>query len=428
MTNKRTAAVIAMSLALATGFTGVAMMSAPTALAAEAAKGKTVRPAVGKPLVDAQALAKANKNKEALDKALEAEKVSGRTPYENFMLYSTLSSLYARNNDMANAIKSLESAQASGEMSKEQSDSTIKTIANSYYQLKNWPKVIEVGGKYLKEVSANDTDMLVVVAQAQYLQNNFKPAVDGIKQAISAARAAGKPAQSAWLQLLMSSYSKLGDDAGIQSALLDLIAIDPQEQYWKNLVAYAQKSISAQNSSTKATLDIYTVKYQANLLSTPADYSEMAQLALQDGLPGLAKAVVAKGFTAGVLGTGAQKDRETRLQAMANTQADGDQKTLAQGETEARKAKSGDPLVKTGEAYWSYAQYDKAAQVIQDAIAKGVTSKDDAQLRLGIVYVSAGKKADAQTAFKAITAGTPQDTLARLWMLSVTSPPKKDKA
>ena len=424
MKNKRTAAVIAMSLALATGFTGAALMTSPAALAAEA-KGKTVRPAVGKPLVDAQALAKANKNKEALEKALEAEKVDKRTPYENLMLYSTLSSLSARNNDMPNAIKSLEQAQATGEMSKEQSDSTIKTIAASYYQLKNWPKVVEIGTKYLKEVNANDSDMLVEVAQAQYLQNNFKPAVDGIKQAINVARSQGKPAQSAWLQLLMSSYSKLGDDAGIQSALLELIAIDPQDQYWKNLIAYAQKSISAQNSSTKATLDVYTVKYQTGLLATPQDYSEMAQLALQEGLPGLAKSVVAKGMSTGVLGTGAQKDREVRLQTMANTQADSDQKSLGQGETEARKAKSGDPLVKAGEAYWSYGQYDKAAQVIQDAIAKGVTNKDDAQLRLGIVYVSAGKKADAQAAFKAIAAGTPSDTLAKLWLLSMTAPPKK---
>jgi hypothetical protein len=427
MTKMRTAAAIAMSLALATGITGAATMTAPAALAAEA-KGKTVRPTVGNPLVEAQKLTKANKNKEALEKALEAEKVSNRTPYENFMLYSTLSALYARNNDMANAIKSLESAQATGEMTKEQSDSTIKTIANSYYQLKNWPKVIEIGNKYLKEVSASDTDMLVVVAQAQYLQNNFKPSVDGIKQAISAARSQGKPVQSAWLQLLMSGYSKLGDDAGIQNTLEDLIAIDPQEQYWKNLVAYAQKSVQGQNSSTKTTLDIYAVKFQAGLLANPQDYSEMAQLAIQDGLPGLAKTVVAKGMSSGVLGTGAQKDREARLQTMANTQAEQDQKTLGQNETEARKARSGDPLVKTGEAYWSYGQYDKAAQVIQDAIAKGVTSKDDAQLRLGIVYVSAGKKAEAQTAFKAIAAGTPQATLAHLWMLSVTSPPKKDKA
>src|SRR3954467_11030359 len=105
--------------------------------------------------------------------------------------------------------------------------------------------------------------MLVIVAQAQYLQNNFKPAVDGINKADAAARSQGKPPQSAWLQLLMSAYSKLGDDAGIQSALEDLIAIDPQEQYWKNLVAYAQKSVQSQNSSTKATLDIFAVKFQA---------------------------------------------------------------------------------------------------------------------------------------------------------------------
>jgi hypothetical protein len=426
MTNKRTAAAIAMSLALATGLTGAAMMSAPTAIAAEKAKPKTVRPQVGKPLLEAQNALKAGKNQDALAKAKEAEKVSNKTPYETLLVNQILTAIYARSNDMASAIKSLEAAQATGEMSKQDSDNAIKQIAASYYQLKNYPKAIEFGAKYTKEVNPQDTDMLVLVAQAQYLQKNYKATGEGIEAAVKAARAQGKAVQPGWLQLLMSARHEAGDEAGTQAALEQLIVLEPKEEYWKNLIAYAQKSVQSQaSSSTQAALDIYFVKFQNGLLSNPQEYSEMAQLALQEGLPGAAKTIMAKGMSSGVLGTGAQKDREQRLQNMANQQADQDQKTLAQGETEARKAKSGDPLVKTGEAYWTYGQYDKAAQVIQDAIAKGVTNKDDAQLRLGIVYVSAGKKQDAMKAFKAITPGTASATLAKLWTLSMTSPPKK---
>ena len=44
--------------------------------------------------------------------------------------------------------------------------------------------------------------------------------------------------------------------------------------------------------------------------------------------------------------------------------------------------------------------------------------------RIANQLVMAGKRQDAQTAFRNIAAGTPSATLAKLWMLSTTSPPK----
>ncbi len=108
--------------------------------------------------------------------------------------------------------------------------------------------------------------------------------------------------------------------------------------------------------------------------------------------------------------------REAELKALA---------TARDSLTEARKAKSGDPLVKAGEAYWSYGQYDKAAELIQEGITKGVTSADDAKFRLGVVYLSAGKKPQAAEAFKGIAANSVPGQLSRLWTLAANSPPPK---
>lgn len=421
MTKSRTAVVLAMSLGLTTGLIAGQMINAPAAIAAE--KGKTLSPKM-KPLLDAVNLVKANKLDEALAKAQEADKVAGKSPYETLMVNQVLAAIYAQKKDFANAVKAMEAQVASGELSPEEAKKMQKQVATSYYQLKNYPKTIEIASAYVKN-DPNDTDMLVLIAQSQYLQKNFKGTVEGVQATLKAARATGKPVQEGWLRLQMSAEHEQGNDAGTAAALEQIIAIAPKEEDWKALIQYAEKGMRNQGNSTKNALDMYFVKMQVGTLSTAQEYTDAAQLALQDGLPGAAKKIVDKGFATGVLGAGATKDREVRLQTMANNQAASDEKTLAAGEAEARKAKSGDPLVKAGEAYWSYGQYDKAADLINEGITKGATNPDDAKFRLGMVYISAGKKDQAQAAFKGINQQSIPGQLSRLWTLAANSPPKK---
>src|SRR6185312_13664477 len=116
--------------------------------------------------------------------------------------------------------------------------------------------------------------------------------------------------------------------------------------------------------------------------------------------------IMQAGVQKGVIGTGPQKDRHQRLMDMAKKQTADAAATLAQRETEAKAAPNGDAEVAIGMSYWSTGQYDKAVADIQDAIKKGVTDKDNAQLRLGMAYLGAGKKAQADAAFKAAKPGT----------------------
>ena len=91
MTKSRTAAMVAV-IALATGFMGAEIVSAPTAAIAAEAKGKTLTPKM-KPLLDAVNLVKGGKVDEALAKALEADKVAGKTPFETLMVNQVLAAI-----------------------------------------------------------------------------------------------------------------------------------------------------------------------------------------------------------------------------------------------------------------------------------------------------------------------------------------------
>ena len=413
MKTSTTASRIALSLALAAGVAGAGFVLAAPAVVMAAEKAPTVAPAVGKPLQEAQTFMKANKFKEAAEKAQEAVGAA-KSPYEVYVANEILGGALIRAQDYPNALKALEASLNSGQMKPEEKVQRLKMLTQINYQSKNYAKTIDLAGQYLKE-QPGDAEVQVLVGQSYFLTNDFKKASEALRAIIKASDAANRPVKEETLALLMSSEFQQKNDEGVKSALEMLVTRYPKPQYTKDLISTYEKGL--RGGSTKTNLDLYVIKYNAGLLTKAEDYTGMTELALQDGMPGLAKKVMDKGMADGVLGQGAQKDREARMLNMATTQAAADQKTLAAGEAEAAKAKNGDPMIKTGEAYWSYGMYDKAIALTEAGIAKGVTDADDAKLRLGIAYIGAGQRAKALETFKGITAGSVPAQLASLWKI-----------
>ncbi len=412
MTMMNSVSRIALALALAFGVAGAGTVLSPaTVFAGE--KAPTVSPAVGKPLQEAQTLLKAGKAKEAAAAAATAAGLA-KTPYETYVANEILGASYIKAQDFPNAVKAFEVSLNSGIMQGPEKVQRLKMLTQVYYQGKNYPKTIELANLYLKE-APTDTEIPVLVAQSYYLTSDYKRAADGLRTIVKSSDSAGRPVKEETLNLLMSAEFQLKNDPGVISTLELLAARYPKPQYMKDLVAMNEKTL--RGGTTKTNLDVYLIKFNAGLITTAQDYTGLTELALQDGLPGLAKKVMDKGMADGVLGQGAQKDREARMLTMATTQAAADIKTLAAGEAEAAKAKTGEPLIKQGEAYWSYGQFDKAIAVTEAGIAKGVTDMDDAKLRLGIAQLGAGKRTEALATFKTITPGSVPDKIATLWRL-----------
>lgn len=408
------ASVIALSLVLV-GNVAPQLGLGISPAAAQQTKGKTppLNPKIGKPLQEAQNLINEKKFKDALAKLAEVEQMPNKSPYETY-----LTNLFALNcnvqlQDWGSAAKSLEAMLATGQVPPEEAPARTKALAQIYYQAKNYPKVIEWGQKYVAQTQ--DPEIEILIAQSYYLQKNFKSAAEAARQALKFADAKGEAPRKDWLDILLSSEYELGDDQGTQSALEQLVQRFPDPKYWSDLLTMAQKNL--RGGTTKNALDIYRIMLVTGTMKEAADYMDMAETCIQQGLPGEAKKVMEKAMQSGVLSQPKDKDRAQRLLNMATTQAATDQKGLDAGAAEADKQKSGDADVKFGEAYWSYGQYDKAVEFIQKGIAKGVTDKNDAQLRLGITYLSAGKRQQALEAFKQIAPNTPSGSISRLWTL-----------
>ena len=77
-------------------------------VAVAAEKAPTVKPTVGKPLQAAQEFLKKKQFKEAVASAEQAEAVSGKTPYETYLVNEILAIAYIQSGNIATSEKVLD--------------------------------------------------------------------------------------------------------------------------------------------------------------------------------------------------------------------------------------------------------------------------------------------------------------------------------
>ena len=412
MKKQNVVSAIAMSLVLAAGAVGPAtvLLSPQPAVAAE----QTLSTEVGRPLIEARDLLNEKKFDEALAKAREADAVADKSPYESYMVAEILGSIYLQSRQYGNAAQTLERTIDSGQLAPADMAARIKLLSQLYAQVRNHGKTIEYGLRAL-ESNPGDNATRFSVGSSQYQSNQFQAAAATMRRAIRTAQQARTRPDENWLQLLLASEHQLGNKDGVRNALQQLVRLYPSDQYWGDYVAQVEEGLTG--SSTKTSLDILRFRLSSGAMEGANDYTIMAEIALQEGLPGDAQRALESGQEAGLIGTGSDASRHERLMTMASEQVSEDRASLEAGAAEAAAMEKGDADVSYGEAFWTYGQYAEAIEAIQRGIEKGVTNMDDAQLRLGMAYLGAGNRSQANAAFKQITSGTPEAQIAALWAL-----------
>ncbi|MGO8915610.1 MAG: hypothetical protein ACLQJR_06860 [Stellaceae bacterium] len=386
----------------------------PEGRAVAAEEKLTAREEIGKPVQAAEQLLKQKRYAEALAKLREADAVPGKTAYEIYVIEATRAVVALETADYPGTIKALEAALATGILPPAEALKRVETLVQLSYQAKNYAGVVSYGERYYKEGGTAEEPRLLM-AQADYLQNDFAGAARTSRMLLQQDQRAGRKTGEPVLQLLVSSEYKQKNEAGYRDALKTLVASYPKKEYWRDLLASVQKQ---PGFADRLTLDLDRLMAATDTLETQGQYMEAAQLALQAGLPGDAKALLDKGYAAGVLGKGAGAERQQRLAAMAARQSGEDIKTLPQLAREAEAGRDGLPWVKLGEAYASYGRYDDAVAAFQKGLGKGgLKHPEDAELHLGVAYLQAGRKEQAAQALGAVTGADGTRDLAQLWLL-----------
>ena len=381
---------------------------------AEAPKADAARPEVGKPIQAARELIQAKKYKEALAKAHEAEAVPNLTSYEKFVIDLTRGSAAQGAGDNDTAVSSFEAVVASGRLSPADQLRVIGAIADLRYQAKDYAKAIQWATRYEKE-GGNDPAIHQVLIQAYYLSGEFGNAARLLKEQIEAEEKAERVPSEEKLQFLASCYLKMNDNSGYVQALEKLVAHYPKKSYWADLIARMQRK---PGFSDRLGLDVLRLQLATGNLGKPAEFMEMAQLALQAGFPVEAKKIIEQGYAAGVLGKGGDVERQNRLRDLANKQAAQDAAAIAQGEAEASTAKDGDALVAIGYNYVLNGKTERGLALMEQGLKQGpLKHAEDAKLHLALAYAHVGQKARAIQLLQSVRGNDGTADLARLWLL-----------
>jgi len=404
-------AVLSLVLALPLG--GAAGLARADDAPAAAPAKDALRPEVGKPLQAAQGLIKDHKFKDALAKIKEAEAVSARTPYENFIIDQLRGSAAANDGQDALAVSSYESVVNSGRLPPADQLKIVQAIAVTYYnKLKDYPNAAKWAARYIKD-GGTDPMAQDLVINSSYLNGDYPQAVAALKAVLEADEKAGHAPSEQHLQLLLSCALKQKDGAGESVALEKLLISYPKKEYWEQAISHLVHKASF---AERLDLDLLRLRFALGDLKRESDFMDMAQLALEAGFPIEAKRAMDLGFSSGVLGKGTEVERQKRLQALVNKEAAEDQKMIGSGDVDAEKSKTGDGLLNAGFNYVLNGKYEKGLTLMEQGLKKGgLRHPDDAKLHMGVALVLAGEKERAAQVLRTVQGNDGAADIAHLW-------------
>jgi len=376
-------------------------------------KGDSVRPEVGKPLQEAQGLSKSGRHREALARINDADAVANKTPNENFLIQRMRGSVASAAGDNETAIRAFESVVNTGRVSGRDQQQMVQAVAVGYYKNKEYAKAAQWSQRYFKE-GGTDPAMRTVLLQSYFLGNDCG-SVNKMLGNLGEEDARRRPTEEE-LQILANCYLRQRDTGGYVAAIEKLVVHYPKKEYWTDLLSRVQKK---PGFSDRLGVNVYRLRFATGNLSNASDYMEMAQLAVQAGVPAEAKTVIDKGFASGILGTGKEAERHGRLRDLVNKAIDESQKNRAKDERSALAAKDGNELVKVGLNYVYEGKAEKGLALVEQGIKKGGLKRpEDVKLRLGEAQLYAGQKSRAVQTLREVRGNDGAADIARLWVLN----------
>lgn len=277
---------IALALTLAMGAVSTAALVTTSAQAAEAAANKVTTKAVAEPLKKAQEAMKAKQWDAALAAIKQAQASEKKTPFEAYQIDEFLGYVLIQQKKFGEAAPVFERMLNSGFLPPEQVDDRTKTVAQLYFQVKEYKKSAEWARKWL-EKHPGQQEMSVLLGQSYYVMNDYKNAATTMMGVVNAAEKGGRTPDENWLQIVLSSQFKLDNKDGIAEVLKKLVRYYPKAEYWENLLDIYRRK----DSSDRVTLGFYRLMNEVGTLKQADDYMEMAQLAIDAGVPGEAQTI-----------------------------------------------------------------------------------------------------------------------------------------
>ncbi|NJO12658.1 MAG: hypothetical protein HC872_03420 [Gammaproteobacteria bacterium] len=255
------------------GVAGVGLFAPATASAATFSKE------VGEPLKRAQAAMQKRQWDVALGEIRKAQAAGApeKKPQQEYQINEMLAYVLLQQKDNQGAARIYEAQLNSGLTPEAQVAARVKTITLLYVGARNWAKAIEYGNRWVK-AAPGDPEAQFQLAQAYYTSGDCKNAARNINGALEATRKGGQQPKENWLNMKLDCQSKLNDEAGMIATREQLVRYYPNKNNWKAVLVNIQNT---PNMDDRATLAMFRLMNELDVLDRKEDYVEMAQMLIE---------------------------------------------------------------------------------------------------------------------------------------------------
>ena len=398
----------------------VSLLGTVPAQAADSKSDLKLTKAVQKALSDAGAATKTGDWATALADVKIAQAVPDLTPNDTYKINQFLAAIAINQKDYDTATTATEAAADSPAMPDADKLTTYKNAFVLASIAKHYQKAIAYA-QTLETLGPLDDSTEIQVAVDYYELKDVPHAQQYAQKAIDAEKAAGKEPSADALRLVMSGQVTQNNQAAAEQTLEQIILADPDNaaDSWRQLVEVA---LGSKGQNDLDGLYLFRLKLLAGAMTEGDDYTTLAGVAAQKGLPTEAHGVLEKGISSGKLSTG----QAGELFAKSGKDAAADVRILTSLATSAEKSKKGEEEVQLGEDYWGYGRYADAEAAARRGIAKaGLRDPGEGPLLLGATLVAQGKCDEAIQVLGQINGTPARVKVAHLWSLYAQAKLKK---
>jgi tetratricopeptide (TPR) repeat protein len=236
----------------------------------------------------------------------------------------------------------------------------IYALAQTQVQEEKYQDAIATLDDWEKQTGKQTADELALKSNAYYRLDQFQPAIDAMKKAMSMT----DEVNDSWTQILMASYFELDQYDEAARIVQDQLAKDPNNKKLINQLA----TIYIQGDKTEQALGVLSKAKTQGLVTSSEDYIQLAKLYSIADKPKDAAAVMKEGFAKGVIEGNYDN---YKLQGDVCTQAEDDPCALEGYTKAAPLAQDGNVEYQLGYLLYYGEKSADAIKSLDSAIARG---------------------------------------------------------
>jgi tetratricopeptide (TPR) repeat protein len=263
------------------------------------------------------------------------------------------------------------------------------------------------------QLSPNDPEALVSLAQVKNDLKKPAEAVQLVSRAIELKRGARQAVDESWYKYALKLAFDGRSNPALREASLrlsrDLVTAYPTKENWRDAVLIFRDT---NNLDAAADLDVLRFMRASGSLAGERDWYDLIDGLYKAGNYAEAKSVLDEGIAKRMIDP--KKAAFAEQIRLTSARLHGDRASLDGEESKAKAASSGANALKIGDAFYGYGEYAKAIVLYRAALAKGGVDGNLVKTRLAMALLASGDRARAQSTFKSLT-GQRQD-LGAFWL------------